>query len=441
MTRSFAEHMQDDNFAGYAYAYPHKTSYRPLDPSVCLSHAWSGEEKSSLFLYVHLPFCEMRCGFCNLFTTVRPKQDFVSQTLDAIERQSIVVANEIQPQRMSQVAFGGGTPSFLSTHELERLFDRLEATWPFDWRSVRTSFEVSPATINKEKLVVLKSRHFERISIGLQSFSKSDLKHLGRPQSKYAVEEAIANIQESDFPIFNLDLIYGVQGQTEKTWLQTIHRAIDIAPEEIYLYPLYIRELTGLGRTGKSPSDRRRALYLVARDALCSAGYQQQSMRLFRHPSVSVTSETSDYCCQDDGMIGLGPGARSYTRALHYSSEYAVGQKEVKNIIADFNICGSDEFAVADYGVWLDEEEQRRRYLIKSLLRREGLVRLAYQDRFGTEVEDDFPQLTELKELNLVEGDSNVLRLTDEGMSWSDVIGPWLYSAQVVSRMEAFDLV
>ena len=441
MTRSLAASMQDKDFAGYAYAYPHKTSYRPLAPSIRLSQAWQAEEKDALFLYVHLPFCEMRCGFCNLFTTVRPHEDFVSQTLSAIERQSVVVAKEIQPERISRVAFGGGTPSFLTASELESLFNRLEATWPFDWRSVRTSFEVSPATVTKEKLAVLKAHHCERISMGVQSFSSAELKRLGRPQSNEAVEEAITDIQACDFPIFNLDLMYGVEGQTEQTWLQTLQRAIDIAPDEIYMYPLYVRELTGLGRTGKSPSDQRRTLYLAARDALRTAGYQQQSMRLFRRPSVSSVSETLDYCCQDDGMIGLGPGARSYTRTLHYSSEYAVRQQEVKSIIADFNARGNDEFALADYGAWLDGEEQRRRYLIKSVLRREGLVYPAYQQRFGTELEDDFPQLTELKELDLAECDGNALRLTDEGLSWSDVIGPWLYSAQVVSRMEAFDLV
>ncbi len=438
MIESLTHRMQDDQFAGYAYAYPHKTSYRPLDPPIRLSEAWRSEDKDALYLYVHLPFCEMRCGFCNLFTTVQPTEDFVSDTIAAIERQASVVVDEVQPQRIVQLAFGGGTPSFLSAAELERLFSNLSATWPVEWEAAQISFEVSPATVTSEKLSLLKSRGVDRISMGVQSFAADDLKHLGRPQSARVVESAIAAIKQAEFPVFNLDLIYGVDGQTEQTWLHSIRRVIDIDPQEIYLYPLYIRELTGLGRTGKSPAPRRRDLFLAARDELIAAGYQQQSMRLFRRRDVE---SATDYCCQDDGMIGIGPGARSYTRTLHYSSEYAVGQTGVRKIISDFSSRPSQDFASADYGVRLSPEEQRRRYVIKSLLRMPGLAFAAYRARFASEVDDDFPQLAELTQLDLAVREGDVLRLTAEGLSWSDVIGPWLYSREVTAAMEAYELV
>ncbi|MEQ8791336.1 MAG: STM4012 family radical SAM protein [Pirellulaceae bacterium] len=437
MTRRLLELMHDGHFAGYAYAYPHKTSYRRLEPPVRLSEAWESEGKDALFLYVHLPFCEMRCGFCNLFTVVRPNRSFVADTLDAIRRQSEVVSAEVAPERISQIAFGGGTPSFLSARQLEDVFDAVSTTWPVDWKNVRISFETSPATVDDERLSLLKAFGVDRLSMGVQSFAPDDLKQLGRPQTERDVEAAIAAIQQADFPVFNLDLIYGVEAQTEQNWLRTIRRAIDFRPEEIYLYPLYVREMTGLGRTGKSPSARRRTLLLVARDALLEAGYVQCSMRLFRRHDVE--SQT-DYCCQEDGMIGLGPGARSYTQRLHYSSEYAVGQSGVKRIIEAFNARRDDQFALADYGVRLDAEEQRRRYLIKSLLRVDGLALEAYEQRFGRAVEEDFPQLEELMELELGARDGGVLRLTGEGLSWSDVIGPWLYSAEVSSRMQAYEL-
>ena len=140
-------------------------------------------------------------------------------------------------------------------------------------------------------------------------------------------------------------------------------------------------------------------------------------------------------------MVGLGPGARSYTQSLHYSSEFAVGQQGVKSIIADFNRRSDVEFGRADYGTWLNENEQQRRYVIKSLLRSTGLDRAAYENRFGSTVDDDFPQLIELAELNLSHSKGKRLWLNEEGLSWSDVIGPWLYSDDVVSQMKAFELV
>jgi len=331
-------------------------------------------------------FCEMRCGFCNLFTTVRPKQDFVAETLDALLRQSHIVAQQVEPKDISQMAFGGGTPSFLTMAELEKLFIGLDAAWPINWQTANFSFEISPATITKEKLTLLRSRGVDRISMGVQSFSADDLKQLGRPQKNETVFASIDLIQAAEFPVFNLDLIYGMQGQTMDSWMQTVEKTIQISPEEIFLYPLYVRELTGLGRTGKSPISLRRQLYLAARDALATAGYEQLSMRLFRKQEVTVDS---NYCCQEDGMVGLGPGARSYTQSLHYSSEFAVGQQGVKSIIADFNRRSDVEFGRADYGTWLNENEQQRRYVIKSLLRSTGLDRAAYENRFGSTVDDE----------------------------------------------------
>lgn len=162
-------------------------------------------------------------------------------------------------------------------------------------------------------------------------------------------------------------------------------------------------------------------------------------MRLFRR--ADVTRHT-DYCCHDDGMVGLGPGARSYTQSLHYSSEYAVGQVGVKRIIEAFNRRESHELSVADYGVALDLAEQKRRFLIKSLLRADGLSLDAYRLRFGSAVDVDFPQLEELSQLGLMDDSAcSSLRLNAEGIAWSDTIGPWLYSDSITEKMQAYELV
>ena len=115
MKRSLAQRVNEGGYDGYAYAYPHKTAYRPLDPPVSLADAWQFEDKQNLFLYVHLPFCEMRCGFCNLFTTVQPGTGLVQQTLATIQRQSEIVLAAIEPKHIAQAAFGGGTPTEFST--------------------------------------------------------------------------------------------------------------------------------------------------------------------------------------------------------------------------------------------------------------------------------------------------------------------------------------
>ena len=124
-------------------------------------------------------------------------------------------------------------------------------------------------------------------------------------------------------------------------------------PEELYLYPLYVRPLTGLDRRGAVAHDDLRLALLPGSAATCclAEGYEQVSMRMFRRAGVGDADDPV-YCCQDDGMVGLGCGARSYTRRLHYSTDFAVGRPGVREIIADYVELAPDAaHAVADHGV------------------------------------------------------------------------------------------
>ena len=433
---SLIDAIHADQYAGYAYSYPHKTSYRRLEEPIALSTAWAGEDKSRLFLYVHLPFCEMRCGFCNLFTTSQPAKSLVNATLLALNRQSQAVAAAIAPDQVVQIAFGGGTPTYLEVDELERVFSIISRDWPIA-NAIPFSVEVSPGTITADKLDFLIQHGVQRISMGVQSFVAQDLRRLGRPQDNHAVEEAIRLIRASGVRIFNLDLIYGNQGQTESDWVVTVETALSFRPEEIFLYPLYVRQLTGLGRIGRTPAENRRHLYQLGRQRLLQAGYQPISMRMFRRADVDYSTQ---HCCQEDGMIGLGPGARSYTSALHYSTEYAVSPQGVHSIIADFNASDDHEFGVTQYAVTLDAHEQSRRYLIRSLLQTPGLDRHTFSGRFGGDVLVLLPQVYELLKNGFANLSNERLCLTEAGIAHSDVIGPWLYSESVKQRMEEFEL-
>ena len=139
-------------------------------------------------------------------------------------------------------------------------------------------------------------------------------------------------------------------------------------------------------------------------------------------------------------MVGFGPGARSYTSGVHYSSEYAVGRNGIQDIIRDFSGRTHAQFAVADYGCVLDEQERRRRYLIKSLLRSSGLSRSDYLAGFGSDALEDFPELHFLFDLGLAEAGQDVLKLTAWGLERSDTIGPWLFSTEMQSRIEEYEL-
>ncbi|WP_254512421.1 STM4012 family radical SAM protein [Anatilimnocola floriformis] len=422
-------------YVGYSYAYPHKTAYRRLAEPLPLQRVWQAEPSDSLFLYVHIPFCEYRCGFCNLFTLSQPADSLTTRYLAALEREADAYQETLAEPQFSRLAIGGGTPTFLTIAELDRLFQIIERFTPERRIAVPLSCEGSPATLTAEKLALLRERGTTRFSLGIQSFEERDLQTLGRPQKRAEVEQALALLAAHRFPVTNLDLIYGSSSQTLASWLATIERAVAFAPEEIYLYPLYVRPLTGLARL-EEWDDWRLLLYRAGRDKLLEAGYQQTSMRMFTRAADETAGPT--YCCQSDGMVGLGCGARSYTHSLHYSREYAVKSANVAGILADYIGKSMGDFGAVEFGATLDEHEQRRRVLILSLLQAEGLRCADYAKRFGSEALADFPELYELLSHKLAEVDGDCLRLTPAGLERSDAIGPWLYSATIAQQMEEY---
>lgn len=445
----------------YLYAYPHKTAYRPLRPRPSLAELWRGEDRRALYLYVHLPFCEMRCGFCNLFTRVRPPADQVTDYLRQVRRQAGQVAAALgDGTGYARAGFGGGTPTYLTAGELAELFaiatDVVGARLP----GIPLSVETSPATATPDRLAVLAAHGTTRISIGVQSFVDTEAHAAGRPQRRAEVEAALGAIRDTRIPALNIDLIYGIDGQTAATWRHSLDAALAWQPEELFLYPLYVRPLTGLGRRARTRADwdaQRLALYEQAVDVLGAAGYRQESMRQFRRIGTvadtgatgadddaerTVAGQAPDYRCQADGMVGLGCGARSYTRALHYAFDYAVAVPQVRAVLADYLARPADDFRRAEVGFALDEREQQRRWLLQSLLRAEGVDAVAYRERFAHSPLEDFPQLSELAERGWATERGGAtdggLRLTPAGLARSDAIGPWLVSAAVHDAMSGY---
>lgn len=432
-------------YQSYVYGYPHKTAYRPLDDRPELRELWAEEPKDALSLYAHIPFCEYRCGFCNLFTRVGAPDELTRRYLDALERQAIAVRAALGegPMRFAAAAFGGGTPTYLSAAELERLCDIAELRMGADLRSIPLSVETSPATATSDRLAVLAERGATRVSIGVQSFIDSEARAAVRPQRRAEVDAALERIRAARIPVLNIDLIYGIEGQTEQTWLASLNAALVWQPEELYLYPLYVRPLTGLGRLGAAADaewdEQRLRLYATGRDHLLANGYEQTSLRMFRRIGTASVGP-DDYACQTDGMIGLGCGARSYTADLHYSFDYAVETREVRGIIDTYT--QTTDFTRAEVGRRIDADESRRRHLLQSLLQAQGMDIPAYRARFGATPHEHFAaELTEFAELGWFDPTTgpDLLRLSADGLAYSDAIGPRLFSPAVHAAMAAYE--
>ncbi|WP_342481198.1 STM4012 family radical SAM protein [Paenibacillus sp. FSL L8-0340] len=437
--KRWKEQITANPYRNYLYSYPHKTAYREFQPPIPLEQLWLEEPADSFFLYMHIPFCGARCGFCNLFTLPDKRADVHATYVDALERQAKQWSAFTGHKPYARFAIGGGTPTLLAAPQLSRLFRIAREIMGLDTALASISVETSPETITEEKLAILKDNTVDRVSMGIQSFVAAESAAIYRPQNPEVVYQALELLGKYQFPILNLDLIYGLPGQSVESWLYSLNQALLYEPEEIFLYPLYTREHT-IVKPGDllRQQDLRHDCYTAACQLLAEHGYRQYSMRRFAKEAAGTSKAILDYSCQEEGMVGLGCGARSYTREVHYASRYGVSRKATESIIADY--VSSESYDTADYGIVLSREEQKRRFILKAVLHSEGLKLADYSGRFSASLWNDYPELNLLLQSGLGEVEEGILRLTPEGLGYSDSIGDWFISGEIRERMEGFIL-
>lgn len=455
---------------GYVYGYPHKKAYRPLDPPRRPGDVWRSEDRRRLFCYVHLPFCTVRCSFCNLFTHV-PTNDPTDAYLDTLARQMDYYDDLLSPLRMQALYIGGGTPTFLTAAQLRRLVRHLGEALGVVPSRLASCIEASPETLDEEKIGTLRELGFRRISLGVQSFVADELRHVNRRFDFAHNLRAVEQLGRAGFAQFNIDLIYGLPGQTEASWRRSLDAAVASRATSLYLYPLYVRPLTGLDRRSDLPPAptplQMERLYDVALDRLASAGFCQKSMRQFlreeteeknlsggtgreretaavrapvsRSRPVPHEFDLHTYFCQRDAMLGLGAGARSYTRELHYSTPWKLVAANIRGVIADYEQSWRAGDALIRHGFVLDEDEQRRRFVILSLL--EGsLDCAAFRECYSADPLSLFaPEWDALLAEDCVAIADDAVRLTSRGVRHSDVVGHLFFSERVRQLMETFE--
>lgn len=413
----------------YMYSYPHKTAYGALEGVRLTDYVdrLSGRECS---LYFHIPFCQSKCGYCNLFSVTGQDESQMGQYIDAMERQAEQLS-AILPESVifSDLTLGGGTPLILSDVQLERVFRIAERQMRFVPEGRQIVVETSPAQTTEGKLEILREHHVTRISMGVQSFFQEELRTLNRSHTPAQVRRAMEMIRRVGFPCVNLDLIYGIPGQTKESLLFSVDEALAYEPEELFVYPLYIKKDTYLSSKALERPETTYEMYVALRKYLRERGYVPYSMRRFvkRGDLRGLTG------CGFDNTLSIGCGGRSYIDDLHFCMPYGVRQSRCREILEEY-ITEQDYLAVR-HGFLLTEEEQRRRYVIKNILFGCGLSKKEYRNYFLTEPEQDFPLLSEWVKDGYACADEGRIRLTETGFSLSDYLGPMLISADVRKKM------
>ena len=262
----------------YMYSYPHKTAYRPLSGVSLKEYAplLAGKGHG---LYLHIPFCQEKCGYCNLFSVTGQGEESIRRYLDTVERQCVQYEKLLAPYatEFSELTIGGGTPLLLGEGQMERVFDCLKKYFYLK-KDREIVIETAPNQTNRKKLEILVREGVTRVSMGIQSFSDQELSVLGRRHGAKQAREALGLIKTYGFPCVNVDFIYGVPGQTVTSLLASLKEALTFAPDEIFLYPLYVKHGVRMERAGVVPDAE--AAYLQYREAsgfLRGEGFRQDS--------------------------------------------------------------------------------------------------------------------------------------------------------------------
>lgn len=432
---------------GYVYCYPHKKAYR-LKNNIDIGQIWA-KPVSELNLYIHIPFCESRCAYCNLFTLPIGKcgkadnTNYVNNYIQAVLRQIKYYKRFFNSPKILSLYFGGGTPNYLSIEQLERIFSSLKSAFPNWDDEIEPCIECSPYLFDKLYIEGLKKIGFRRISMGMQSFDGNDLKIMNRYSEPTTLLE-MYNLVKCVGLNTNVDIIYGLPNQNVEAMLKNLDMVISLSPkpENISFYPLVVRKLTGMDTINQSKSisgDEKYKFFNIACKMLTDNGYQWESSVRFSFIGGNSTYKQQTLEFQGICTLGIGSGARSYAQTTNYVQPYKVQPKPTREVL-DTYINANFETGIPFEVFHFNNDELKRKFIIFSFLKAKlSIVR--YYNKFGEYPENSYSDAFQvLHELQLIEKTGEWLVLTDKGKRYHDIVVNLFESEKVKQLKKAYNL-
>ncbi|HAT2611290.1 TPA: oxygen-independent coproporphyrinogen III oxidase [Kluyvera intermedia] len=414
----------------YNYSGPRYTSY----PTALEFSADYGEEnfrsavarypERPLSLYVHIPFCHKLCYFCGCNKIVTRQQHKADHYLDALEQEIIHRAPLFADRRVSQLHWGGGTPTYLNKAQISRLMGLLRSHFQFDV-DAEISIEVDPREIELDVLDHLRSEGFNRLSMGVQDFNKEVQRLVNREQDESFIFALIKRARDIGFTSTNIDLIYGLPKQTPESFAFTLSRVAELSPDRLSVFNYaHLPTLFAAQRKIKDadlPSAQQKLDILQQTIvSLTDAGYQFIGMDHFARPDDELAVAQREgvlhrnfqgYTTQGDtDLLGMGVSAISMI-----GDSYAQNQKELKAYYQQVDETGNALWR----GIALTRDDCIRRDVIKALICHFRLdfsrVENQWDLRFNDYFAEDLKLLKPLANDGLVEINEQGIEVTAKG--------------------------
>ncbi|NLM21685.1 MAG: radical SAM family heme chaperone HemW [Peptococcaceae bacterium] len=346
-------------------------------------------------LYVHVPFCQKKCNYCAFFSIPYTGSKTFSY-LQGMEREIHMRLGEVSG-KIASLFLGGGTPTVLSAEELEGLLNSLEL-FAFSPQAEKT-VEANPGTLELKKLNIMSGYGINRISLGAQSFNDLLLNRIGRIHSAQDITRSVKLIRQAGFDNLNLDLMFGLPGQTLSDWQETLQKAVDLEPEHLSLYALTIEPGTplacslgeqsyeqsySLGSAVIPDDDMQADMYELAAGYLRTQGYWHYEISNFARPGFECRHNLSYWRGED--YLGLGPGAVSCLNGMRC--------KNVEHIYKYCRLTQQGLKPVEDSETEiLTQKELIFEYIMLGFRTAEGIDRELFARKFGRPIQDIYGEV------------------------------------------------
>ena len=375
---------------------------------------------AALGLYLHIPFCVSKCPYCDFNSygvgvgQVRnlppPETARVSTYLEALARELELRSKEARGEESGSVFFGGGTPSLLRAEQLGAVLESVRRQFHIK-AGAEVTLEANPGTVTPEKLRRLREAGFNRVSLGVQSFSERLLQTLGRAHTAREGREAMAAAREAGFENLNLDLIFAIPGQSQREWEETLEEALKVRPEHISAYCLTVEEGTRFaelmqrGELEGVGEEEQLEMWELACRLLERTGYRQYEISNFARPAYECQHNLIYW--RNESYLGLGAGAHSYLEGIRWRN--VSSPEEYGRLLGQgrLPVRGAER---------LSRQREMGETIALGLRLSEGIGGREFARRFGISLEEAYGSVpARLEAEGLVRRDGRGLRLTPRG--------------------------
>jgi putative coproporphyrinogen dehydrogenase len=381
--------------------------------------------RKQLELYVHIPFCEKKCLYCD-FLSFSAEEDLHKAYVDKLIEEIRVQASNYSQYQISSIFIGGGTPTVIKAVYISNIMSAIYEAFIVESQAEIT-IECNPGTVDIDKLLVYKQSGINRISVGLQSTVDKELQHLGRIHTYADFLNSYEKIRESGYKNVNIDLMSALPWQTLDSWKSTLKKVIMLKPEHISAYSLIIEEGTEFSKIYGSPEGRKflpteeveRAMYHSTIDILKNYGYERYEISNYAKPGYESKHNIGYWTGEE--YLGFGIGASSYV----YGRRFHVERDIKKYLAIDMN---RDIMPLYQNIHELSTKEKMEEFMFLGLRLSKGVLVTDFYDRFGIELIDVFEKVIQKNiSFGLLKYENLYLKLTDKGLDLSNrVMGDFL---------------